>query len=290
MRKVVVIGGNGQLGSDLVEHWRASHDAVVAFTHDDIQIEDMDSVRSVLTDAKPDVILNTAAFHNVPKCEEDPGRAFAVNGAGALNVARVSADLGATNVYFSTDYVFDGAIGRPYVETDAPNPLNVYASTKLLGEYYTLNYAPESFVLRVSGIYGKVPCRAKGGNFITTMLRAAKERPEVKVVTDEVLTPTPTWAIANAARQIVETGKSGRYHVTCEGECSWYEFARVIFSTLKIRTPLRPASVHDFPSPVRRPFYSVLENSMMKNQQIPDMPHWEEALVNFLQNMYGTSA
>jgi dTDP-4-dehydrorhamnose reductase len=289
MRRVVVIGANGQLGSDLVEHWGARGDSVVALTHAEIRIEDLDSVRSVLTDAKPDVILNTAAFHNVPKCEEDPGRAYMVNGAGALNVARIAADLGATNVYVSTDYVFDGSKRSPYVETDAPNPLNVYASTKLLGEYYTVNYSPRSYVLRVSGIYGKVPSRAKGGNFITTMLRAAKEKPEVKVVTDEVLTPTPTKAIAYAARQILETGEYGCYHVTCEGECSWFEFASSIFATMKLRTPLLPASVQDFPSSVRRPFYSVLENSKMKRQRIPDMPHWKEALADFLRTTFGAS-
>jgi dTDP-4-dehydrorhamnose reductase len=290
MKTVAVIGANGQLGSDLAEHWGANGYAVVPLNEDVIKVEDVDSVRSALTSARASVVLNTAAFHNVPICEKDPEQSFKVNSMGALNVAQVAGDLGMTNVYISTDYVFDGAKAAPYLEDDAPNPLNVYASTKLLGEYYTLNYCPAGYVLRVSGIYGKVPCRAKGGNFITTMVRLAKEKPEVRVVTDEVLTPTATSVIAEASRTIVERGVHGLYHATCEGSCSWFEFAQVIFETLQLSTPLRPASVNDFPLTVRRPFYSVLENALMKRQLLPTLPHWREALVKFLQQQYGARA
>jgi len=279
----VVIGANGQLGSDIVSWWSSQGMRVVPLTHTDVSVEDLDSVRSAVTANKPDIVLTTAAFHNVPKCEEDPVRSHAVNSLGALNLARACAAAGATLAYVSTDYVFDGAQRRPYRETDAPNPLNVYGATKLLGEYYTLNHAPRAFVFRVSGIYGTVPCRAKGGNFITTMQRAARERPEVRVVTDEILTPTPTLEIARAALTILQNGAPGLYHVTAEGECSWFEFAQVIFETLGIRTPLSPAAVADFPSPVRRPTYSVLEKAALKNQGLPLLPHWRDALVTFLR-------
>lgn len=285
---VVVIGANGQLGSDLVLEWQARGYAVVPLTHQEIEIANMDSVKKVLTTVKPGIVLNTAAFHNVPKCEEDPAQSYAVNALGALNIAKVTEELGALNAYFSTDYVFDGEKRRPYLETDRPNPLNVYAGTKLAGEYFTSNYSSRAFVLRVSGIYGKVPCRAKGGNFITTMIRLAKEKPEVKVVQDEILTPTPTTAIATSAATILERGTPGLYHLTCEGECSWYEFARVIFDELRLTTPLLPTTVKDFPSPVKRPFYSVLENAAMKANGIPPMPHWKDALTGFLRNTYGT--
>jgi dTDP-4-dehydrorhamnose reductase len=285
--KAVVIGANGQLGSDIVSWWSSQGVAVVPLTHAEIAVEDIESVRSVIGEHRPDIVLNTAAFHNVPKCEEDPARSHAVNGLGALNLARACASLGATVAYVSTDYVFDGARRRPYLETDAPNPLNVYAATKLLGEYYTLNYAPRAFVFRVSGIYGRVPCRAKGGNFITTMQRAARERPEVRVVTDEILTPTPTIEIAKASLAILQNGSPGLYHVTAEGECSWFEFAQVIFETLGLRTPLKPAVVADFPSPVRRPTYSVLEKGELKRQGLPLLPHWRDALVEFLRTSNG---
>ena len=204
MKTVAVIGANGQLGTDLCQEWKGEGMSVVPLTHAEIMLEDADSVRGALGEVRPDLILNTAAFHNVPKCEDDPARSYLVNAIGSRNVARAAEDLGASNVYFSTDYVFDGVKRAPYVEEDRPNPLNVYASSKLAGEYAALNYCSRGYVLRVSGIYGRVPCRAKGGNFVTTMLRAAKEKPEVRVVTDEVLTPTPTTEIARASRRILE--------------------------------------------------------------------------------------
>lgn len=281
--KVLVVGANGQLGSDLVRGWTAAGHDVMGLTHKDISVEDIDSVRKCFESGKPQVVLNTAAYHVVPKCEEHPEEAFAVNGTGALNCARIAQEIRAVNVYFSTDYVFDGKKGNPYHEGDATNPLNVYAATKLAAEHFTLNYSEMSFVVRVSGIYGVTPCRAKGGNFITTMLRLAKEKPQVRVVTDEILTPTPTSEIARRTLLMVGAREYGLYHLTSEGMCSWFEFAKVIFETLRIRTPLSPASTSEFPSSVRRPMYSVLENARFNKLQ-PDspMPHWKDSLVEFL--------
>ena len=283
---VVVIGSNGQLGSDLVESWSRAGCDVASLTHADIRVEDADSVGMVLAALKPGIVLNTAAFHNAPKCEEQPDVSFAVNGKGSLNVAKACEDLGSAYAYFSTDYVFDGKKRAPYTETDIPNPLNVYAATKLIGEYSALNYCRRGFVFRVSGIYGKVPCRAKGGNFVTTMVRYAAEKPEVRVVTDEILTPTPTADIAAASVRLLDSGEPGLYHLTSEGECSWFEFAQVIFETLRLTTPLRAARVAEFPSSVKRPQYSVLENARMKQLGVPTLPHWREALVSFLKSTY----
>ncbi|HEY6900066.1 MAG TPA: NAD(P)-dependent oxidoreductase, partial [Puia sp.] len=193
--KVAVIGANGQLGSDLIRTFSQLHETV-SLNHTDIEITDIDKVKSTLSAIKPDLVLNTAAYHNVPVCEQQPDTAFAINGKGALNLARVCSDLDAQLVHYSTDYVFDGSKNQPYAETDRCNPLNVYGITKLSGEHMVLNYASRPVVIRVSGIYGTVPCRAKGGNFITTMKKLAKEKPEVRVVNDEILTPTPTSAIA----------------------------------------------------------------------------------------------
>lgn len=284
--KVAVIGSNGQLGSDLVRTFEQSDNEVVSLTHSDINIEDFTSVQKVLYDIKPEVILNTAAFHIVPKCEDDPVRAFQINSLGSLNMAKVSNELGALNLYYSTDYVFDGEKKSPYLESDNPNPLNVYAATKLTGESFTLNYSLKGVVLRISGIYGEVSCRAKGGNFITTMIKAAKEKPEVKVVNDEILTPTPTKSISEKTLEIVRKQLTGLYHLTCEGQCSWYEFAEVIFSTLEFKTPLSPISVKDMPMVVKRPTYSVLENEKAKQSGISKMPYWKDALVQFLNSNY----
>jgi dTDP-4-dehydrorhamnose reductase len=286
--KVAVIGSNGQLGSDLVKEFTRIGADVNSLTHNDIKVEVIDSVHSTLEKIKPDVILNTSAFHVVPKCEEEPVQAYQVNALGALNLSKISEELKAVNLYFSTDYVFDGKKLAPYVEADCPNPLNIYASTKLLGEYYTLNYSPKGIVVRISGIYGKVPCRAKGGNFITTMIKAAKEKPEVKVVNDEILTPTPTKEIAKKTLDIIRSENYNLFHLTCEGQCSWYEFARAIFGTLKLATPLNPFSVQDMPMVVKRPTYSVLENKRIKDIGISDMPYWKDALLSFLNENYKT--
>lgn len=282
--KVAVIGANGQLGTDLVTAFQRADHEVVALTHEDIHVEEASSVDSVLTAIRPDAVLNTAAFHVVPQCENEPALAFTINAIASLYLARRSDALGAIYVYFSTDYVFDGAKQSPYVETDRPNPLNVYATSKLAGESFALNYARQGYAIRVSGIYGKIPCRAKGGNFITTMLRLAREKPEVSVVTDEILTPTPTEAIAERTVDILTAGQPGLYHLTCEGECSWYEFAREIFSELQLTTPLLPTTVNAMPSPVKRPFYSVLDNAALRAAGIAPMPHWRDALRDFLRH------
>jgi dTDP-4-dehydrorhamnose reductase len=282
--KVAVIGANGQLGSDLVEQFSTAHE-VLAWNHTDIEITDIDSVVQAITMAKPDVVINTAAYHVVPAAEKEPSAAFAVNGMGALNLARACQDSGIRLLHYSTDYVFDGKTDRPYTEDDRPNPLNVYANTKLSGEHFVLNNCDRSYVVRVSGIYGKVPCRAKGGNFVSTMLKLAKEKPEVRVVNDEILTPTPTVEIAKASQRLIETDAYGLYHMTSEGQVSWYEFARTIWETLGLETPLYPASVKDFPLVVKRPFYSVLENRRLKLNGIAELPGWKESLVKFLQSM-----
>lgn len=283
--RVAVLGANGQLGTDLAASFADTGAEVVALTHDEIRVEDLDSVRESLSRARPDAVLNTAAFHHVPQCEEDPASAFAVNAQGALNVARIASELDAQNLYFSTDYVFDGERGRPYVEEDLPNPLNVYAASKLAGEHLTLAYAPQSYVVRISGIYGKVACRAKGENFVTKMIRLAKDRPEVRVVDDEVLTPTPTREIAEKIPALLASGAYGLYHLSCKGACSWYEFAREIFAALELKTPLDRASVKDFPAGVRRPFYSVLENRRFDALGVGRMPPWRDALRRFLDEI-----
>jgi len=281
--KVAVLGANGQLGTDLMDVLSGEHDAL-GLNHSDIEITDIDSVKNVLSSAKPDIVLNTAAYHMVPDAEKFPDKAYRINGTGVLNLSKVCQDIGIRLVHYSTDYVFDGKKQKPYTEDDCPNPLNVYANTKLAGEFFALNYSDKSYVVRVSGIYGKVPSRAKGGNFITTMIKLAKEKPEVRVVNDEILTPTPTYHIAKNTAELITTDAFGLYHMSCEGEVSWYEFARVIWETLQLETPLYPTSVKDFPLVVKRPFYSVLENKNLNKLGINQMPQWKDTLQEFLKN------
>lgn len=279
--KIAIIGANGQLGTDLGEVLSRAHE-VTGLTHGDIEITDIDRVNAVLETIRPDIVLNTAAYHVVPEAEKFPDRAFAINGTGVLNVARVCQDKGIRFVHYSTDYVFDGKKKAPYVEEDLPNPLNVYANTKLSGEYFALNNCDQAYVIRVSGIYGKIPSRAKGGNFVSTMIKLADEKPEVRVVNDEILTPTPTSEIAANTAELIETDAFGLYHMSSEGSCSWFEFAQAIWETLGLTTPLRATSVKEFAAPVKRPFYSVLDNAALNSIGKNRMNHWKDDLVKFL--------
>jgi dTDP-4-dehydrorhamnose reductase len=281
--KVVVLGANGQLGYDVTSAFAAQGNAVAALTHEQVEVASLESVQAALEGVHPDLVINTAAFHHVEKCEADPARAFAVNGAGARNVALVTDSLCIPLIHISTDYVFDGAKGTPYTEDDPARPLNVYGNTKLSGEHFVRSANPRHFVVRVSAIYGENPCRAKGGlNFVELMLKLSGEREELRVVDDEFVTPTPTIQIA---RQLLELGRSqeyGLYHATAEGSCSWYEFAAAIFEMTGTRVRLERARPGEFPAKVPRPKYSVLENEALKRRSLNVFSAWQEGLSHYL--------
>ena len=282
--KIAVIGGNGQLGSDVARAFANNGDQVCALTHSDMEISSIDSISARLNDLRPQLIVNTAAMHHVENCEREPEKAFAVNALGAKNLALVARDLDAVLMHVSTDYVFDGAKASPYEEQDAPRPLNVYGNTKLSGEHFVRCTVEKHFVLRVSAIYGKNPCRAKGGlNFVELMLKLAKERDELRVVDSEFVTPTPTTEIA---RQIVVLSRSdsfGLYHASAEGSCSWYEFAREIFALTNTNVNLKVAGPNEFPAKVPRPKYSVLENLALKSSGLNVFRTWQDGLREFLE-------
>ena len=279
---VAVIGANGQLGSDLCEELRPRHE-VGGLTHSDIDVTSVDSIRETLGRIRPDVVFNTAAYHNVPECEKDPSAAFKVNAIGALNLAQISNSLGFVLVHYSTDYVFDGLKRSPYVEGDKVNPLNVYGTSKLAGECLVSAYCRRYFIIRISGLYGRVPCRAKGENFVAKMIRLSKEKQELKVVDDEVLTPTYTVDVVRNTELLTETSEFGLYHMTNDGQCSWYEFACEIFNYLGIGTPVVKTSSSVLQSAVRRPMYSVLENANLERIGINRMSCWRDALHRFLE-------
>ena len=280
MPRVVIIGATGGLGSDLVEAFAA--DEVVGLAHGDVEVTEPSSVGEMLDRHRPEIVVNTAAFHNVPRCEIEPAQAYLVNAIGPRHLATACGKGGMRLVHVSTDYVFDGAKGAPYVENDLPNPLNVYAQSKLAGEYAVLSADGAHQVVRSSGLYGIRPCRAKGGNFIDTMFKLAAEKPEVRVVRDEVLTPTFNWDLARQIRVLALEGKPGLYHATNGGQCSWYEFAQMIFELGKLSTPLYPTSVTEFAAPVKRPFYSVLDNAFLRVQGLDRMRPWQDALTDYM--------
>jgi dTDP-4-dehydrorhamnose reductase len=281
--KVAVLGANGQLGSDVCAAFERNGDQVVALTHADLELVSASSVDAALSAAAPEFVVNTAAMHHVDKCEADPSAAFQANALGAKHVAGWAQRAGSTVAYVSTDYVFDGNKGAPYLETDVAAPLNAYGITKLAGEHFTAATAAKYFVLRVSAIYGLQPCRAKGGlNFVELMLKLSKEREELRVVDDEFVTPTPTVQIAAQLVALSRSSRYGLYHATAEGSCSWYEFAGEIFRATGTKIRLEKARPGEFPAKVPRPKYSVLENSALKAAGLNMFTDWREGLQNYL--------
>ena len=280
---VAVIGSNGQLGSDVVNAFSENQDTVCPLTHADIEVSEFESVKTCLGRCSPTVVVNTAAMHHVEHCEKDPTNAYAVNAIGVRNLAAITRDLGATLIHVSTDYVFDGRKETPYVEEDAPLPLQVYGNSKLCGEFYARTLNPKHFVLRTSALFGRHPCRAKSGqNFVDLMLHLARTRGGARVVDDEFMSPTPT---ADLARQVVALSgcdEYGLYHATSEGSCSWYQFAEEIFSLAKVEAKLEVALPCEFPSKAARPHYSVLENRALKRIGLNVFDSWKAGLRQYL--------
>ncbi|EKD28632.1 MAG: Spore coat polysaccharide biosynthesis protein spsK [uncultured bacterium] len=285
--KICIIGSNGQLGSDLC--LEINNHEIIPLTHKDIEIKDEKNCFDIITGIKPDIIINTAAFHNVPKCDTEPENATAINIIGAKNLACIASKINAELIHISTDYVFDGKKNSPYLETDTPNPLNFYAITKLAGELAVQDFCDRYKIIRVGGIYGVIPCRAKGGtNFVASMLKLAGEKDELEVVADEIITPTNTKDIARQIKALLNIDEYGIYHVSNGGSCSWFEFAREIFDYCKIKIKLIPIPAERYPSTIKRPRYSVLENSRTKKLSVYLMPHWKEALISHLETLFPT--
>jgi len=279
--KVLLIGANGQLGSDLLKVCRAAQDNVIPLTHAELDVCSEAQVAKVMADAVPDIVVSTAAFHKVEECETNPARAYEVNGTGAMNLAVACQRSGAVLVNFSTDYVFDGKKKTAYEETDLPSPLSVYGVSKVLGEYLVAAYAERRFVIRTCGLYGAAGSRGRGGNFVETMLRKAADGESIRVVDDQILTPTYTADLAEATRKLILSGKYGLYHISSEGQCSWYEFTRYIFECAGVDAKVSPVNSSEFASPVKRPANSVLSKAKLGALGI-SIPSWKDALPRYL--------
>ena len=281
--KVLVTGASGQLGTDLCEVLRDFE--LIPLTHKDIEINDMDSVKQAFNKYKPDIIVNTAAYVRVDDCEDEKEKAFKVNALGARNVAVVAQELGARLVHLSTDYVFGGedeSRTTPYTEFDTPVPLSIYGKSKLAGENLVRHSCLRHFIVRASGLFGVAGSSGKGGNFIETMLRLARERDELKVVNDQVFSPTYTRDLAQKIAQLMATEYYGIFHITSKGACSWYEFTTETLKLAGITTPVVPITSDQYAQKARRPRYSVLDNYHLRLLGMDDMRPWREALKDYL--------
>jgi dTDP-4-dehydrorhamnose reductase len=275
--KVLITGAAGQLGSDLTRCFETGGDDVTALGRAALDITDAASVRQAVQQHAPDVVLHSAAFTAVDKCETQTDTAWGVNAVGSWNVARACREVDAQMVYLSTDYVFDGTLGRPYTEFDRVNPTSMYGRSKEGGEQKVRATLPAHYIVRTSWVHG-----VQGSNFATTMLRLGRERGAVSVVDDQTGSPTFTDDLSQQIRHLVSTGMHGTYHLTNSGHCTWFEFARAIFDEAGVEVDLQPTDTASFGAPAPRPAYSVLDNLMSAQIGLPRMPAWEDSLSRFL--------
>ena len=278
----LLIGANGQLGTELRQVF-LDHD-VVPLTHADLELTDHGHTTEMFGKYRPALVLNTAAYHRVDECEDFPERAFAVNALAVRHLAVAAKAIGAILVHFSTDYVFDGRQRRPYRETDPPGPLSAYATSKLAGEYFVRAASDRHLVIRTCGLYGPAGRHTKTGNFVETMLRLAREGRQIRVVGDQIVTPTSAKELARKVRQLVEAGGSGLYHITNDGACSWYQFAAAIFELSGIRPSLSETTSAAYGARAVRPLYSVLENANLGRSGLDDLSPWQEALKAYVKD------
>jgi len=277
--KIVVIGSTGQLGIDLMKALKHEHETI-GLTHQDVEVTDYNSCQ-ILKKHRPDVIINTAAFHKTDQCEEEPIKTFTVNAIGAKNVATTSREVGATTIFISTDYVFDGSKNEPYTEEDFPNPINTYGISKLAGELYT-KQNPKHYIIRVASLFGVAGASGKGGNFIETMMAKAKKNETISVVDDMWMSPTYTKDAASTIKKIIEAKLPfGTYHATNQGYCTWFQFAQEIFKITNLNPTLTPIKTNQLQMKAKRPQFSALKSIKLPKYSIK-MRDWKEALYDYL--------
>jgi dTDP-4-dehydrorhamnose reductase len=275
--RTLILGAKGQLGRDLLDHFRRQGETE-GVDLPELDITDAGAVGAVFARFRPDLAINAAAYTDVEGAEDHAAIAFRVNEAGGGCVARAAAECGCMVVYYSTDYVFDGAKRTPYTPEDPVAPAGVYARSKAAGEAATRQANPCHFIVRTAWLYGP-----GGNNFVEKILRAAASRPALKVVEDEVGSPTHTRDLAGATAALCATRDYGIYHAVNAGSCSRYAFAKTILRLAGISTPVTPCASSEFRMKARRPVYSVLSNAKLEERTGHVMRPWEDALKDYLE-------
>lgn len=283
MRSVAVIGPHGQLGTDLVKGFRTAGWAVSAASHDVVSVEDKESVAAFLGSNRVEVVINTAAFHQVAVCETHPVRTWAVNAAGARNVAEAARSSGAIAVFVSTDYVFDGEIdtATSYSEDAAVCPINVYGAAKAAGEMATLAAAEHNLVVRIASVFGSAGSSGKGGNFVETIVARARANEPLTVVDDIWMSPSYTVDVAAKITALLEAGANGTFHACNDGRVTWHDFAGEICRQIGADVEIARAST-DFTATPRRPRNSSLSTARLGEAGVAQRP-WQEALSEYLR-------
>lgn len=282
MKKILVTGCNGQLGRAVNQVYEnevfAGNVAVINTDVTNLDITNVEAVVELISREMPDVIINCAAHTNVNKCETDWDNAYKINAIGPRNLAIAAKQTGAKLVHVSTDYVFDGENTVPYTEFDVTNPCGAYGKTKLEGEKFVREFADKYFIVRTAWLYGD------GNNFVKTMLKIGKEKGEVSVVADQYGTPTSALELARMIKMLADTENYGVFHGTCEGSCSWAEFATEIFAVAGMDVKVNYITTDEYPTPAKRPAYSVLDKYMLRLTTDYKMADWKVAFKEYMDS------
>ncbi len=278
--KVLVTGVKGQLGYDVVNELEKRGHMAVGTDVEEMDITDAGKVETVLKNEKPDAVIHCAAYTAVDAAEDNEDLCRKINAEGTENIAKACQELNCKMLYLSTDYVFDGEGERPWEPDDERDPLNVYGVTKYEGELAVEKYVEKFFIVRIAWVFGK-----NGKNFIKTMLNLGKTHDEVKVVDDQIGSPTYTFDLARLLVDMIETDKYGRYHATNEGLCSWYEFAKEIFKQAGMNVKVSPVTSEEFAAKAKRPHNSRMSKEKLSENGFERLPKWQDALERYLEEL-----
>jgi dTDP-4-dehydrorhamnose reductase len=283
-KKAVVFGSGGQLGVELLRDLRERGYEVTGFERANLDITDPAKVEQALASIDPQFVYNAAAYNQVDIAETEPAAAYSVNALAVRNLALACRQVDAKLIHFSTDYVFDGMLGRSYVETDRTHPLGAYAVSKLAGELYAQAYLTNPLVLRTSGVFGPAGMHTNRGNFLELMLRLASERKPIRVVQDHFASPTYAPLLASRSIDLAEASHSGVFHLGGGTPISWFAYAQLIFDAAGVTPELTPTDAREYRTVARRPQYSALENQRLAEVGIAPMPPLSEAIATYLQS------
>lgn len=290
--KILITGSKGQLGNELLDIIKSGKAEigevseaikkceVIALDVDELDITNLEQVKNKINDLKPDVVINCAAATNVDGCESNEDFAFKVNAIGPRNLAIASSEIGAKLVQVSTDYVFSGVGNKPLTEYDLTAPYSAYGKTKLLGENYVREFSSKYFIVRTAWLYGYI-----GHNFVYTMRRLGKEKEAITVVNDQRGNPTHANDLAYHILKLIQTEEYGVYHCTGKGECTWYDFAKMIIELSGEKCEVKPCTSEEYKTPAKRPEYSSLDNMMLRCTVGDEMRDWKDAIKSFISKL-----
>lgn len=283
-RRILITGHKGILGSEF--HRRLQNQGVLGIDLPEIDITDREKLRRVFIEFSPHITFHCAAYTQVDKAESEPETAFKTNALATRWIAQLCAQIGAEMVYFSTDYVFCDTPGKSArTEFDIPAPRGVYALSKYAGEREIRTHLPDNhYIIRTSWLYGK-----GGKNFVDTIIRLAQEKPFITVINDQIGSPTYAPDLAAETLRLVEYGAPGTYHISGNGNCSWFHFAREILKQAGVKTQIYPISTAEYGAPAPRPAYSLLDHLALRQTIGDNMPHWRESLAEYLLENYNIS-